>query len=387
MVFKNKIEFIFCCDANFGMLPRDYDRALKAVENKNKYGYPKVLSVQNTKNARERAYKVQKLLADNGLSKGVTLAMQSVDTHTLKEIKRDNISIKDYQELQKRFTEDGITTYTEFILGLPGDTYDSFMNGVSDVISSGQHNRIQYNNLSILPNAEMARDDYIKSNKIITKSVPIVNPHGSLDEDPKDGIKEKQEIVISTKSLPKEDWIKTRVYASVSEFFYFNKILQIPIMIKSKLKNTSYRSIFEDLISLEGNKNFPIISSIISNLKEHSSSITNGGYEFILEKEFLGIFWPPGELEYIKLLRNNSFNSFFEEAKNYFLKGEDNLQDEIIKDCIKLNQNIMRLPFEEKDKILELNYNIADCYDLIKKNKEFHLKKVKSKVKIKKINI
>ena len=153
-------------------------------------------------------------------------------------------------------------------------------------------------------------------------------------------------------------------------------------MIKSKLKNTSYRSIFEDLISLEGNKNFPIISSIISNLKEHSSSITNGGYEFILEKEFLGIFWPPGELEYIKLLRNNSFNSFFEEAKNYFLKGEDNLQDEIIKDCIKLNQNIMRLPFEEKDKILELNYNIADCYDLIKKNKEFHLKKVKSKVKI-----
>ena len=102
--------------------------------------------------------------------------MQSVDTHTLKEIKRDNISIKDYQELQKRFTEDGITTYTEFILGLPGDTYDSFANGVSDVISSGQHNRIQYNNLSILPNAEMARDDYIKSNKIITKSVPIVNP-------------------------------------------------------------------------------------------------------------------------------------------------------------------------------------------------------------------
>ena len=36
--------------------------------------------------------------------------MQSVDSHTLKEIKEDNISIADYQELQKRFTEDGITT-------------------------------------------------------------------------------------------------------------------------------------------------------------------------------------------------------------------------------------------------------------------------------------
>ena len=166
---KNKIEFIFCCDANFGMLPRDYEIAIKAAENKKKYRYPKVLSVQNTKNARERAYKVQKLLAENNLSKGVTLAMQSVDSHTLKEIKRDNISIADYQALQRRFTRDGISTYTEFILGLPGDTYESFAKGVSDVIQAGQHNRIQFNNLSILPNAEMAKSEYVKKHKIFTK--------------------------------------------------------------------------------------------------------------------------------------------------------------------------------------------------------------------------
>ena len=42
----------------------------------------------------------------------------------------------------------------------------------------------------------------------------------------------------------------------------------------------------------------------------------------------------------------------------------------------------MRLPFEKEDKILELNYNVADCYDLIKKNKEFNLQKNKSVIKI-----
>ena len=120
---KNKVEFIFCCDANFGMLPRDYDIALKAAENKKKYGYPHVLSVQNTKNARKELTKFRNFLADSGLSKGVTLAMQSVDPHTLKSIKRDNISTEDYEELQKRFTNDGIATYTEFILALPGDTH------------------------------------------------------------------------------------------------------------------------------------------------------------------------------------------------------------------------------------------------------------------------
>ena len=146
---KNKIEFIFCCDANFGMLPRDYDIALKAVENKKKNMVTLMcFQFKTLKMQRERAYKVQKLLADNGLSKGVTLAMQSVDNHTLKEIKRDNISIADYQELQKRFTKDGIPTTSEFILALPGDTYESFAKGVSDVIQASQHNRIQFNNLS-----------------------------------------------------------------------------------------------------------------------------------------------------------------------------------------------------------------------------------------------
>ncbi len=379
---KNKIEFIFCCDANFGMLPRDYEISLKAVENKNKYGYPKVLSVQNTKNARERAYKVQKLLADNGLSKGVTLAMQSIDSHTLKAIKRDNISIEDYQELQKRFTEDGIATYTEFILGMPGDTYESFAKGVSDVIASGQHNRIQFNNLSILPNAEMANSDYIKKFDIKTIFTPIVNPHGSLDEDPKDGIREKQELVISTKYLTKENWIKTRLYASISEFFYFNKVLQIPIMFKTILEKVSYKKIFEELIELNDQNHFPVLTEIIKSLREHAISITKGNYEFILDKETLGIFWPPGELEYIKLLKNNKFNEFYKESEKFFCMSKDKETQNILRECVEMNKLMMRKPFDKQDKILNLNYNILEAYNLIKKSKPYEIKKEKSKIKI-----
>ena len=167
--------------------------------------------------------------------------MQSVDPHTLKSIKRDNISTEDYKELQKRFTEDGIPTYTEFILGLPGDTYESFATGVSDVIQSGQHNRIQFNNLSILPNAEMADEPNMKKDELKFVECPIVNVHGSLDETPQDNINESQQLVISSRSLPFEDWKKTRVYASVAEFLYFNKILQIPFLVLNKLENISFQ--------------------------------------------------------------------------------------------------------------------------------------------------
>ena len=377
---KNKIEFIFCCDANFGMLPRDYEIAIKAAENKKKYRYPKVLSVQNTKNARERAYKVQKLLAENNLSKGVTLAMQSVDSHTLKEIKRDNISIADYQALQRRFTRDGISTYTEFILGLPGDTYESFAKGVSDVIQAGQHNRIQFNNLSILPNAEMAKTEYVKKHKIFTKETSIVSIHGSLDERPADGIYEKQKLVISTNTMPTQDWIKTRTYASISEFFYFNKVLQIPLLFEHKFNKKSFKILFESLMNLRNNKKYKVIRSVIESLYEHANSITRGEPEFIFKKGWLDIFWPPGEFEYINILRNNMFDEFFEEAKHYLLSNStDQDHNEMINECLILNKKMMRLPFETKDVTLNFKFNILECYNSMLQNLNFNLKKQQNK--------
>ena len=51
-------------------------------------------------------------------------------------------------------------------LTLPARFRDSFADGVSRLIEQGQHNRIQFNNLSILPNAEMADAGY--SEKWIT---------------------------------------------------------------------------------------------------------------------------------------------------------------------------------------------------------------------------
>ena len=107
---EHRIEFIFCCDANYAMLARDYEITKYVADTKARLGYPKALSVQNTKNGTERAYKVQKLLSDAGLNKGVAIALQSVDSGTLEAIKRHNISTESFQELQRRFTRDRVET-------------------------------------------------------------------------------------------------------------------------------------------------------------------------------------------------------------------------------------------------------------------------------------
>ena len=165
----NKVKYIFVCDANFGIQKRDVEIAEYVAEVRRRTGYPHGFSVQNTKNATERAYQSQKILADAKLNKGVALSMQSVDPTTLKNIKRDNISLDTYFELARRFTADNVETYSDLILALPGETYESFCNGVDKLICRGQHNRIQFNNLSILPNAEMGNP------RQISLSTPLQN--------------------------------------------------------------------------------------------------------------------------------------------------------------------------------------------------------------------
>lgn len=126
----HKIEFIFCADANFAILPRDVEIASRCAEVKQQRGFPQAISVQNTKNATERSYQVQKILSDAGLNKGVVVSLQSVDETTLKAIKRDNINLETFHEIQRRFSAQGVETMTDLILGLPDETYDSFANGV-----------------------------------------------------------------------------------------------------------------------------------------------------------------------------------------------------------------------------------------------------------------
>ena len=161
---------------------RDLPIVEKFAENKRKYGYPEALSVQNTKNSNEVSYQVQKLLADTGLSKGALIAFQSLDPKTLKAIKRANIKLNVFFELQAKFMKDGIKTFSDIILGLPEETYDSFTEGVGKLVSMGQHNRIQFNNLSILPNTEMGDPEYLEKYEMKIVENDIINIHGALGE-------------------------------------------------------------------------------------------------------------------------------------------------------------------------------------------------------------
>ena len=364
---EHQVEFIFCCDANYGILPRDVEISEYVAKVKKKYGYPQALSVQNTKNATERAYKVQKLLADAGLNKGVTISLQSVDPNTLKSIKRQNISLASFQELQRRFTQDRVETYSDMILGLPGETYDSFADGVSHVIENGQHNRIQFNNLAILPNAEMGDPEYQRKYGMVTVESKIINIHGSLIEDA-EAIQEMQELVIATNTMPKVGWVRTRVFCWMTALLHFDKILQIPLILLHETCSASYRELIETF-SESGIDSLPILSEVRSFFLEKARDIQEGGPEYCQSKEWLNIWWPADECILIKLCFEGKLSGFYREAQEIltsFLKAKFmELPPSLMREAIELNKSLIKLPFQTEDLDLTTSYNIWEFYQSV----------------------
>ena len=266
---EKKIEYIFCCDANFGIQKRDVDIANYVADVKKSTGYPVALSVQNTKNATERAYLTQKILSDAGLNKGVALSMQSVDMPTLEAIKRDNISLNTYMELQRRFTKDKVETYSDLILGLPGETYESFVRGVDQLMENGQHNRIQFNNLSILPNAEMGDPAYQKKYGMVTVESKIINIHGErveLDDD----VPEVQDLVIATASTPLADWRRTRNFCWMAALLHFDKLFQIPLILAHGISGITYRDMIEAFMQADPARYKVKINELVESLQREA---------------------------------------------------------------------------------------------------------------------
>ena len=153
---RNKIAYVFGADANFGMYKRDMEVAKLFAATKSELGYPKTFRVCYGKNAEDRILEVVKFLDKHGLAKGGTLSRQSNDPKTLENILRSNIKLGVYDRMQMEYNQAGVPIYSEFILGLPGETYTSFVTGIEDTLQAKMHGQLVIVSCTLLPNTLMA---------------------------------------------------------------------------------------------------------------------------------------------------------------------------------------------------------------------------------------
>jgi len=205
---QHRMEDIYVTDCNFGIFERDLDIARMLVEAKQRYGYPKRVRIQFAKKSNETVFAVSKLLHDNDMLWGTTLSMQSVDTTVLKEINRKFLGLRNYRDLEARYTTAGIPTYTELILGLPLETRQSFVQGICTLFDIGIHEDIRVFELALLPNAPLSRPDQRETYGLETEMRPL-----RLAENGK--VPEYVELVFGTRSMPREDMAYCLLFGEV----------------------------------------------------------------------------------------------------------------------------------------------------------------------------
>ena len=335
----------------------------KFAENKEKYGYPEAFSVQNTKNSSDETYEIQKMLDRTGLSKGVLLAFQSLNEKALEASQRDNIKLEVFHKLQRRFNEEKVATFSDIILGLPEETYETFIDGVSTLIENGQHNRIQFNNLSILPNTSFGSPEFQKKYGLEIIEEDIINIHGKREEWT-DGIYEKQQLVIGTKAMPREDWVKTRSFGYMTALLEFDKLCQIPLALVHSQYGLRYKDMIESFSQVKSDK-FPVLSETNDFFEAQARNMQKGGAEYIHSEKWLNIWWPTDEYIFINLANKNKLDTFYQEVKitlEDLLRKKNITSAPFLEEAIFLNKELIKLPFQNSDLHFETTYNIWDTY-------------------------
>jgi radical SAM superfamily enzyme YgiQ (UPF0313 family) len=135
----NKTDLLYGADSNFAMYDAHITLAEDLAKAKQRKGYPKKFRAAYAKNSGERVFQVAKILHDAGMNKGVTLSFQSLNPTTLELVKRSNIKMDNFEQLIKKYNQHSIATYTELIIGLPGETYDTFAAGIDKLLNAGCH--------------------------------------------------------------------------------------------------------------------------------------------------------------------------------------------------------------------------------------------------------
>ncbi|MGN0444384.1 MAG: radical SAM protein [Acutalibacteraceae bacterium] len=360
---KHKIIYCICADSNFGILKRDHEIAKYLVNLKNKYGYPQKFETSAAKNKDDFVFEINRLLNSANLNCGISVAVQSFSPTVLENIGRKNISTDNFAKQMEKYRNEGMSTYTDFILGLPGETYESFCQGLFCAIESGQHSSINVHPCEVLPNTVLYLRETIEKYDIKTIRSTLCQDHVIYNRENKFG--SRSEIIVSTNTMSKSDWRRAmRLSVCVQSFHSFGLLKFFAVYLR-KSKNVSYYDFYMSLFKwIESESSFTkrtldrVCASIDSFLEEKSSL-------FFYDSRFSDSYLSFKEGLFLSCAAE--IDEFFDDIKNYLYTYFN--EEELFEDLFMYQKEIIKLPYKPQTEIT-VKYNWQDYFsDIFDKSK------------------
>ena len=240
----HNFDWISITDANFGMFPeRDNMIADKIIECQEKYGSPRTFSVAWAKNQKKEVIDiVKKLLDSKGFNQGLTLSVQSLDLDVLENIRRKNMEMNKLEEVFSLCDQRNIPAYTELILGLPGETLESWKKNFYHLYDLNQHTGITVFQAQLLENAEM---NLLQKKLFKITSQPVTDYFaGSYSVE---HIEESIDVITGTKDMPTPVMLDAQIFAWFQTTFHINGFATLIARFVNKHLGISYNDYYEDL--------------------------------------------------------------------------------------------------------------------------------------------
>lgn len=360
---RHKLTDIYMCDANFGMWKEDIEIARELARVKIQTGYPKTLIYSTAKRSDENVVAMSKILAEADMIWGTTLSVQSLNTETLKSIKRVNITPTRFKE----FTDDNainrIGVYSEVILGLPLETRSTFIEGIGKILESGNHEDLRLFEFFFLPNAPVNNQADIEKYGLVVRRKPLnLLSERNLSE-------EAVDIVVGTNTMPFDEWVFCYLYGELIQSLHNGGYLRyLSIYLHKELQmgiGVFYENFIQHFLRRPETHLGKVFFKLHAQLENFGNSdviptvhkiIANPQMKKELEKygpKRQG--WFP--YQYAWLMLSEDMESVFAEIKSYF--SQFNINQNLLEDLIQFQFEMMLTPEYDarRGKQREFNYD------------------------------
>lgn len=208
---------LFIANSNFGMYREDIDTCQELARTRKRFGWPEYINVATGKNQKERVLAVSKMV-DGAIR--LSGSVQSLDPDVLDNIKRSNISADGLMELALAADEIGANSYSEIILGLPGDSRKAHFRTVRTVMDAGFTNLYLFQ-LMLLPGTDMDTPETKRQFGMVTRYRVLPRCYGEYTLfGERLAAAEIEEICVASKDLSFEDYLECRQMHLVVTIFH-----------------------------------------------------------------------------------------------------------------------------------------------------------------------
>lgn len=356
-ISKNKILFFYNADSNYGLFPQHLDQVKYMTKLKRETGYPDMMMVDWAKSRADKVIELARILTDNKLLKGITIALQTLNPDVLKAVKRKNVDNNKLKEFVDLYKDKNLKSYIELILGLPEETLQSFKDGIYEILDMEFTDYVDIHPMTALPNTPFFDPEYIEKYGIrLVETAPAFFHHENAD----DLLSESEMMVVGSDSMPLDDYVEASLFKWYISFAEYLGVTSFMAMLLYRIYDIKRSDFYDKLYEYTKNNKDTFLGREYVETKEAL-------YLILDKKQCWGrqvkdktgeIYWDFQEATNIELINNE--DSFYKEIKDFVLEEYSDVDEHMLDDIISFQRSKVSTPEKQYPHKEKFNFNLND---------------------------